>query len=156
VCPALFLTVVVAAGFPLICVHTALVTWVDPAGIDVASGDDGSGLAKILLLGLIVGSITITYSAENIFKRRSRSARDAVYFSRVLPTLALLIGASLAHVGGAIEETASEGPAPSQMIAGFYLYLPMRYMLTRVMGISWPSILAWAVSIGVILAVGWE
>ena len=153
---AFFLTFIVAAGFPLVCLHTAMIAWGEPAGIDVASGHEGNGLVKLVLLGLVGASLYLTYGAERLFAKRPRWSQETVYFSRILPALGILVGASLAHVGGVFEDLAGDDVAPSQVVAGFYLYLPMRYMLTRVQGLTWSSLVAWAVTAGVIVAAGWE
>ena len=144
----LFMGFAVAMGFPVVCINEVIVQWGDPKGIDSLGP---TGAPKLFLVLLMFFSVFLTYNTGNHFKGRRQFKHSALYFGRLLPVISVVLGAAVSHLGGSWMERSADISAGAQAFGvGLYLYVPMRYLLARVGGISWVSVAVAAVSVTIV------
>jgi len=132
-----FMAFVFAMAFPVFCVHEALIQWHSPAGVDDPAFD---GAPSLFFAFLGFFTVYMTFNVGNVFRGRQRWNGDVGFYRWVVPLVCLVVGAAVGIWSDAViqREGMDEDTA---IVVAVYIYLPMRYLITRTVGVSGVSVL---------------
>jgi hypothetical protein len=134
---AFFWNFIVALALPIMCIHGVLISLVGPKGIDAL---EPTSPIKAGAVALGFASIVLSLVYDKVFRNRASRKREQQVYGWGLPILCVAVGASLAPLEAHITAAGTSPPEESSITMLFY-YLPIRYLVARVSGITWPGVI---------------